>query len=285
MAIGPASPGAAQDSASGNDALDRATFALNNQRPQDAAHIAGEVLKADPRQTRALYILGYALLAQGRAEDAIAPLESAGRAKQDPDIDTALAIALRQAGRLDDALSRLKRTAKRHPRFAPAFRELGSLLFATGRYDEAIAALRRGLDVAPMTPELSIELGYVFLHRRDSANAKTAFARALSIVPNAPEALFGMAKAHQEIGENEAAAGYFRRYLMGRPGDAGAWLTLGHCLLELGQRDAGYDCFRAVARNNHERYAEALHALVASGRGRFWLRPTAAARFMRGKRS
>lgn len=136
-----------------------------------------------------------------------------------------------------------------------------------------------------MMPELSIQLGYVFLHRRDCASAKSAFARALGIAPNSPEALLGIGKAHQEIGETEAAAGYFRRYLMTRPADANAWLTFGHCLLELGQRDAGYDCFRAVARTNPERYAEALGAFVTSGRGRFWLKPSAAVRFLQGKTS
>jgi tetratricopeptide (TPR) repeat protein len=284
MAIGPGFPGAAQRDA----ALERASFALNNQRPLDAERIAGEVLRTEPGQVRALHILGCALLAQGRAADAVAPLESAGRGKHDPEIDTALAMtlamALRQAGRLDEALSRLHRTAKRHPRFAPVFRDLGALLFAMGRHDEAIDALKRGLDVAPMMPDLSIELGSIFLHRRDCTNAKAAFARALSISPNSPEALFGFAKAHQEIGETEAAAGHFRRYLMLRPGDANAWLTFGHCLLELGQRDAGYDCFRAVARNAPDRYGDALAAFVASGRGRFWLRPSAAAKFLRGKK-
>ena len=35
--------------------------------------------------------------------------------------------------------------------------------------------------------------------------------------------------------------------------------------LEAGQREAGYDCFRAVARNNPERYGEALSAFVDLG--------------------
>jgi Flp pilus assembly protein TadD len=282
--IGPKRWGAmAGGSAFPDDALERASLALNNQRARDAERLAAEVLKADPRQTRALHIFGCALMAQGRAEAAIAPLQSAALGKHDPEIDTTLAMALRQAGRPDDALSRLKRTAKWHPRFAPVCRELGSLLFAMEQFEAAITVLKHGLAVAPMMPELSIQLGYVLLHRRDCAAARSAFEHALAVAPNSAEALFGIAKARQEIGENESAAGYFRRYLMLRPGDANAWLTLGHCLLELGQRDAGYDCFRAVARSSPERYGEALGAFVLSGRGRFWLRPSAAASFLGGK--
>jgi tetratricopeptide (TPR) repeat protein len=201
MPIGPGYPKAPQSGADRNDdALQRAVFALNNQRPHDAELIAGALLKADPRHARALHIFGCALLMQGRAEDAIAPLESAARGRHDPEINTQLAIALRQAGRGEDALPRLKRAIKQQPPYPAAFRELGSLLFAMERHDEAIETLNRGLDVAPMMPDLSIQLGYVFLQVKNSAGAKAAFARALNISPNSSDALFGIAKAHRDAG-------------------------------------------------------------------------------------
>lgn len=73
------------------------------------------MLRADPRHPRALFILGAAQLTQGRVDDAIATLENAVRARHDAEIDTMLAIALRRAGRDDDAVSRLKRTTRRQP--------------------------------------------------------------------------------------------------------------------------------------------------------------------------
>jgi tetratricopeptide (TPR) repeat protein len=266
-------------------ALERAILALNSQRPKDAELIAGEVLKADPRHTRALYILGYALLMQGRPQEAIAALELAVRGQRDPEIDTQLGIALRQVGRHDDALSRLKHAAKRRPPFGPAFLELGSLLMTFERYDEAIEAFSRGVEVAPMLVDLPIQLGFTYLRCRNCANAKVAFARALNISPGSHAALFGMAKAHQEVGENRMAAEYFRRCLMSRSNDASAWLSLGHCLLELGDRDAGFECFRTVARSDPKRYGDALASLVKSSRGRFWLKPSAAAQFLSGTKN
>jgi tetratricopeptide (TPR) repeat protein len=279
----PATPGG--PAGRGGDALEHAMAALRGERPKEAERIAGEVLGADPRNTRALHVLGYALLMQGRAKDAIAPLESAARGRHDPETETQLAIALRQLGRHQEALTRLKRATKRRPVFAAAFHELGYLLVLLERYEEAIEALRRGLEVAPMMPELSIQLGYVFLRLRDCANAKAAFARALAISPGSRDALFGMARAHQEVGETQAAADYFRRCLLGKPDDAGTWLSLGHCLLELRQHDAGYECFRTAARGEPKRYGTALASLVSSGRGRFWLKPSAASRFLRGPKS
>jgi tetratricopeptide (TPR) repeat protein len=143
----------------------------------------------------------------------------------------------------------------------------------------------RGLEVAPMMPEMSIQLGYVLLRRRRFGDAKAAFARALAIVPDSPDALFGIAQAHQENGESQAAADYFRRYLIVNPGDQGAWVRLGLCLLALGQRDAGDDCFRTVARRDSKGFGNALASLVKSSRGRFWLKPSDAARFLREPKS
>jgi tetratricopeptide (TPR) repeat protein len=277
----PSAPGGV--ASRGDDALARAIFALNNQRPREAELIVGEVLKADPRHARALHIFGHALLMQGRVPDAIAALEPAARSLHDPAIDTQLAVALRQAGRPEDALSRLKRAAKRRPPFAPAFLELGGLLFAMKRYNEAIEAFGRGLEVAPAMPELSIQLGHAFLAIRNSIGAKAAFARALELAPSAASALWGMGKAHQQIGQNQAAVEYFRRCLIHTPNDAGTWLNLGHSLVEIGELTAGYDCFRKAARGDRKRYYSVLTTLVKSGRGRFWLKPSEATRFLQGE--
>jgi Tfp pilus assembly protein PilF len=277
----PQTPGGGANRA--GEAISRAAFALANQRPTDAERIAGDLLQAEPGNIQALHIYGRALLMQGRARDAVVALERVTRSRHDPEIDTLFAIALRQAGRPEDALARLRRATKRQPPHAAAFHELGSLLCTLQRYDEAIEALRRAIAIAPMMPELSIRLGFVFLQRRNFAGAKIHFARALEISPDSFDALFGMAKAHQEVGENAAAAAYFRRCLAARPAEAGNWLNLGHCLLELGEREAGYECFRTAARGDAKRYGEALASLVKSGRGRFWLKPSEAAHYLRGK--
>src|SRR5207302_6287648 len=148
----------------------------------------------------------------------------------------------------------------------------------------AIEALRRGIEIAPMMPQLSVQLGEVFLRRRDYADAKAAFAGALQIAPNSADALFGIAKANQSLGEAASAADFYRRCLLFTPDDTACWLNLGHCLLRLGQIEAGYGCFRAAARGDSKGYGNALTSLAASGRGRLWLRPSAAARFFAAKR-
>jgi len=264
--------------------LRRARAALNSDRPQDAERLAEEILRLEPRNAAALQVRGGALLMQQRATEALAPLQAASQSLRDTETDTLLAMALRQCGRAEDALSRLKRTTKRRPPYAPAFHELGYLLMSLRRYDEAVEALRRGLEVAPMMPQLSVQLGEVFLRQRNYAAARAAFARALEIAPNHSEALFGIARAHQALGENAPAADLYRRCLRVRPDHTAAWFNLGHCLLQLGQTEGGYECFRTAARGDTKRYGQALTSLAASGRGKLWLKPSAAARFFASKR-
>jgi Tfp pilus assembly protein PilF len=271
--------------AAGDVVLQQALTALRSQRPNEAERIAADLLRRQPRHSRALYVLGSARLMQNRPKDAIPPLEEAGRGRNDPEIDTLLAIALRQAGHADKAVLKLKRATKRKPPYAAAFHELGYLLFSLERYDEAIEVLNRGLEVAPMMPELPVQLGYAHLRRRHWGGAKMAFARALAISPTLYDALHGMAMAHSESGEHAAAAEHFRRCLTSRPDDASLWLNLGHCLLALGQSEAGYNCFRAASRGDPARTGVALRSLVRSSHGRFWLRPSAATRYLRERPS
>jgi len=279
----------ARANSSGRDAdpgapLQRARVALNGDRPQDAERIADEILKRDPRHGAALQVRGCALLMQKRAAEALAPLQAAAQSLRDAETDTLLAMALRQTGRTEEALSRLNRAIKRQPLYAPAFHELGYLLMSLVHYEEAIEVLRRGLEIAPMMPQLSIQLGEVLLRRRSYGEGRAAFARALEIAPNSAEALFGLARAHQSLGEAAPAAACYRRCLVLTPQDGACWLSLGHCLLQIGDIEAGYDCFRTAARGDPERYGQALASLAASGRGRLWLKPSAAARFFAPKR-
>ena len=217
----------------------------------------------------AIKILGYALLMQGNAEDAVSPLEKAARASHDPEIETQLAIALRQAGDTDKALIWLKRAIKRTPPFAPAFHELGFVLHSLKRSGEAIEVLKQGIAVAPMMTEMPIQLGFVCYAINDRANAGSAFARALSINPLDSEAIHGLATVLIDRGDFAQAAELFRRALSANPDDTVARIGLGSCLLELKQRDPAYACLRAAGVRGPEFYGKALRVTLSPATGDF----------------
>ena len=80
---------------------------------------------------------------QNRGGEAIAPLEKAARRGGDASIETLLGAALGSAGRSEEAIEQLRRTAARRPPFTPAFQELASQLARAGQVDEAIAVARK----------------------------------------------------------------------------------------------------------------------------------------------
>jgi Flp pilus assembly protein TadD len=267
----------------GSDAeaeLQWATAALNHGRPDEAERFAASVLARIPQHPKALYLLGCALLRQNRAAQAVAPLERAARALQDAAVETQLGIALRQVGRTDDALARLRRATKRRPAHPEAFHELGYLLSALGRGDEAVTVVEHGIQLAPGGIELLILLGVIHQGRRDRAKAKAAFAQALAIAPDHPGAHFGMGTAMVDDAEYAQAAEHLRRALASNAADAQALLGLGVCLLELGRVDDALGNFRAAVRSDPSCYGTALTLVSGAGRGRFWLRPSTAAKHL-----
>jgi tetratricopeptide (TPR) repeat protein len=264
-----------------NVVLQRALGALQQRRPAEAERLAGEVLARQPAHVGALHLVGLARLAQGRAQEALAPLRSAAAAGADAAIETHLAIALRQTGSAAEAVTLLERAVARQPPFLPAFHELGVLLFAQRRLDEAEAVLKRGLALAPAMAELAVVLGGIHLDRADRAKAKLVFARALANAPGHPGALFGLGNALMDEREFAPAAERFRQALACDPGYVQARLALATCLLELDRWDEAIESFRAAVKTAPHFYARALRALVTAGRGRFWLRPSVAAAMLK----
>jgi len=255
------------------------------QRPQEAERLAASVLKSNRGNVLAAQILGRALLVQNRAVEAIVPLEKAARRGEDPAVETDLAIALAAVGRRDEALDQLRRATARRPPYPPAFVEHGGQLSKIGRLDEAVAVLESGLALAPDAVDLRMELGFVHLKRNDRAMARVMFLQVQAAAPNRHDVLPALARVMGLDGEYAAAADLFRHALGMRPDDAVTRNSLGACLLELGERDAGEAALRAAAHAAPQMAGRVVTSLAAASHGRFFLRPSAAAKFLRAEKT
>lgn len=263
--------------------LQQAAFALQSGRPQDAERIAGEILRSNAGNLTAMQVLGSALLVQGRGEEAVKPLKRAAQQTRDPAVETDLAMALHLSDRSDDAVAQFERTIKRTPPFPPAFVEFARLLAALNRRDDAMAVLREGLATAPDFAELSFELGRLCALGGKNAEARAAFERAAAL--RHPGALLPLARACQAERDFAQAIEVYRQLLAVRPNEAAARIGMGICLLELGRDQEALDHLRAASRINETLFGETVIALADAGRGRFWLRPSDAARALRGEGS
>jgi Tfp pilus assembly protein PilF len=266
---------------SSNQALESAVFALRMQRPDEAERLAGGVLKSNRGNALAAEVLGRALLMQDRADEAIVHLERAARRGDHPAIETLLATAWAATGHSDEALDQLRRTMARRPPFPPAFLETAGQLSKVGRLDEAIAALESGLTLTPDAVDLQMELGFVNIKRNDRGKARAMFLQVLAAAPERHDALVALAKVMVLDGEYAAAADIYRRALGLRPDDTVTRNNLGLCLLEMGQRNAGEASLRAAMGGDPQMAGRAITSLAAASHGRFFLRPSAAAKFLR----
>src|SRR5262245_40642969 len=264
-------------------ALERAVLALQMRRPDEAERLASEVLKADRGNVAAAQILGRALLVQNRIAEAIIPLEKAARRSEDPAIETLLGGVLASAGRSDEAIAKLRLALTRRPPYPPAFAELGGQLGKLGRIEEAIAVFESGLALTPGVTDLLIGLGHLHLQTNDRARARALFLQVQAAEPRRPDTLSAVANVMALDGEYAAAADLFRRVLALLPIDAMMHYNIGKCLLELGDRDAGEAMLRIAASAGLHMAGRAIEALSAAPHGRFFLRPSAFANFLRVK--
>jgi tetratricopeptide (TPR) repeat protein len=220
-------------------------------------------------------------LAERRLDEAERLAHDRARRHPNAESETLLALVLRESGRADEALALLQRATARQPPYPPAFHDLGLLHYTRMQYDAAAAILLQGLDAAPNSHELLIALGNVLLERGDREGARTYFARALAQAPDHPAATHGMGTALLHAGEYAAAAARFRRVLAEHPDNVQSLLNLGICLVELGDWDAALVPLRKAVRLAPDMYGKAVKAIIGTGRGRFWLKPTAIAALLK----
>jgi predicted Zn-dependent protease len=258
-------------------ALRRAALALQNGRREDAHRIAQDLVAKYPKHAGALQLVGTTLLAQDRPREAIEPLEAAARARPGAVVETYLGIALRKTGRSADAVAVLQRATEHDEVPVQAFYELGTLLYEQRRVNEAEATLRRGMELAPGTGEFSLALGTIFLDRGDLDNAESAFARVLAGTPGQAAALHGLCSVLMVRREFARAAERFKQAIARDPSDTRAQLLLASCLFELGRPEEAIARLRTLVGVTPRLLGTALKACVECGRGRLWLKPSAAA--------
>ena len=115
-----------------------------------AAEVTARSLAARDNSLSVAYsILGLAVLAQGRTQEAIRPLKRALRLQPDPETHFNLALAYLALGDRDSAGSQIDAAIELRPFMAVAWKYRGQILKARGEYAAAKEALIRSLQLDP----------------------------------------------------------------------------------------------------------------------------------------
>jgi protein O-mannosyl-transferase len=148
--------------------------------------------------------------------------------------EIALADALNQAHRLDDAITHYRR-ATRWPVGAPVLNKLGLALAAQGRYPEAITEFRGLVQLDPNSALAYTNLGRALDLTGRPIEAADNYLRAIDLNPQLPQPYLLLGQLLLKAGRPGDAIGYFERLIAldrqnvpGRLGLAAALVGNGH---------------------------------------------------------
>ncbi len=152
--------------------------------------------------------------------------------REPPDLDAELAYvtALRNVGRLEDALRRQRDRDARFANRASWQHEFAVTLVLLNQVDEAIERYRKSLALAPDEPQRIVELAMLLLERRDDGDLQEAerlSARAGELAAEAPMVLACQAEVAAAGGDAARAVDLLRRAArklpVGHPRRAALW--------------------------------------------------------------
>lgn len=161
-----------------------------------------------------------------------------------PDPIFAAAVALHQAGRLDEARRHYGDILHRDPLHAGALHLLGVLSHQAGHPGGAIDLIRRAIKVKPDYAEAHANLGVILQAAGHLAEAEESLRQAVICNPRSAQHLTCLGVALQACGKAAEAEACHRRALGLDAGHADAWSNLGMALKSLGRLDDAEAAYR-----------------------------------------
>jgi protein O-GlcNAc transferase len=203
-----------------NGAIQKAFGVHRAGKLDEAAKLYGEILRDEPSQVDALYLLGSVHFQRGQLTEALACF------------DRALAIK---------------------PGFIEAMAARGTTLSNLGRHDEALAAYEAVIAASPNHTQSWNNRGNTLLVLGHAQEALVSYDRALNLVPNYTDAWRNRGTALLQSGRPVEALASFEKALQLKPDFTVAWEDYATALTRLGRREeaiAAYDRALALTPDN-----------------------------------
>jgi serine/threonine-protein kinase len=147
-----------------------------------------------------------------------------------------LGIALRNKGRVDEAIGCCKKAIEIDPKEANYHCSLGSALRDKGQPEEAIAEYHRAIKIDPKFAPAHEGLGVLFCDvKRDYDAAIACFKKAIEIDPKTAGYHFNLGNALRGKGQFDEAIASYKKALQLDPNNAGTYCNLGSTLAQTGR--------------------------------------------------
>ena len=179
------------------------------------------VVRNDPSNAQAWYMLGSVKQLQGRIDEAVTDyLEAIRLVPNFTEAFNNLGVALHAQKRFAEAEESLRRALSHQPNYAEAHNNLGAALHAQGRSEEAEASLRRALRHRPNYAEAHNNLGNVLQERGELDEALECYQKAVRLEPEYTEACTNLGNALLSQGRMAEAMGSYDQALERKPDHA-----------------------------------------------------------------
>ncbi|MBP2295840.1 O-linked N-acetylglucosamine transferase, SPINDLY family protein [Azospirillum rugosum] len=248
----PAAPGAQ------TPAVASATLLADGLAHHEAGRLAEaetayrRLLDQDPGNSDGWNLLGVVRAQQGDARACVRCIRSALAIREAPEYLYNLGTALRDLGRLDEAVAAYERVVRLAPDRADAHMAVGALHQLRRQPIEAIAAYRRAIAIRPDSAEAHSSLGMVLQEVGQREEAIAAFSAAILHKPSHAEGHSNLGFALQGLGRLSESAAAFAVALAFRPEFPEAWSNLGNTFKEMGLLDRAVAAYRtALAQRPH----------------------------------
>ncbi len=215
--------------------VDLALFYFRAGRLDKANDEAADVLKADPRNVRALQLLGNVEFAQGNFAAAAEHLHTALTLQGNFETAYSLALAYLSQHKLaetkllfDELLNDMGSTPELHVLLGRAYRE-------TGYLDEAIREFKKAIELDPRYPRVHYYLALAYLAQGEKERFPTArplFEQELAINPKEFFSTFFLGVIHLEDRDFPAAEEYLKKAMQLQPENPDPFLYLGQVYFE-----------------------------------------------------
>jgi len=186
------------------------------------------VLKDDPDNVDALYLLGTIQYQRGQYGSAILFLKKA--AQKNPrhaEARNNLGLVLEAQGKHDEAASQYRCAVELQPRYADAHFNLGNMLRVTRCPEEAIESYKRALQLNPRWGDAHAQLGLTLRDMGRHEQAKASCLEATKLNPKSLSAHNSLGMILKEMGDYAGASDSFRRVIELDPANPAAHSNFG----------------------------------------------------------